>query len=308
MFLSFAVDKISRGLAIAIVSTIVFGFSAMAAELPRCCVWRVTNAKAPCYLVGTMHALTDTEYPLAAGYQQALHDSKRLVFEMNVGPESSFNKLFAQAEIYPNGDDIRRHVHPKTWEIIAVNFNKAGMLGKPGKIGSVAVPHGIQQLRPWAIARNFYGIRGYNDFHSYYGVDNYFARQGKRAGKELGALETDDEHVEVLRGMNDIESELILLNAIDRRDKARGDLNETHAAWRRGDTAALWALHQRFRTLDPGADIRLLDARNVRWVSKIKTHFNSGVPTAIVVGADHMLGTNGLIALLERNGYKFEQL
>src|SRR5262249_51365447 len=146
------------------------------------------------------------------------------------------------------------------------------------------------------------------DFRSQYGVDNYFARQGKRAGKEMGGLETDEEHVEVMRGMNDIESELILLDAITHRDKAKGDLNETHAAWRRGDTAALWAEHQRSRNLDPGADLRLLDMRNVKWVPKIRAEFDSGVPTSIVVGANHMLGPNGLIALLERNGFKFEQL
>jgi uncharacterized protein YbaP (TraB family) len=281
--------------------------SASISNAATCSVWRVTNAKSPCYLVGTLHALSSTEYPLPAGYQQALHDSKRLVFEMN--PESqNFDKLFSQAEVYPKGDDLRRHVHPKTWQIISVNFSKVGLFGKPGRIGTTYVPNGIQQLRPWAIAWTFYGIRGYNDFQSYYGVDNYFERQGRRSGKEFAALETDEEHVEVMRGMNDVESELILLDAIAFRDKKRGYLSQLHTAWRRGDTAGLWAHEQRFRNLDPGADIRLLDARNVKWVPKIRREFNSGVPTSIVVGCGHMVGPNGLIALLQRNGFKFEQL
>ena len=42
--------------------------------------------------------------------------------------------------------------------------------------------------------------------------------------------------------------------------------------------------------------------------SRIKAEFNRGKPTSIVVGSGHMLGPNGLIALLERSGYKFEQL
>src|SRR5262249_19984815 len=87
-----------------------------------CCVWKVTNAKAPCYLVGTMHALTSTEYPLAAGYEQALKDSKRMLFELDPNPQSNFGKLFAQAQIYPKGDNVCRHVHPKTCQIIDVNF------------------------------------------------------------------------------------------------------------------------------------------------------------------------------------------
>jgi uncharacterized protein YbaP (TraB family) len=43
-------------------------------------------------------------------------------------------------------------------------------------------------------------------------------------------------------------------------------------------------------------------------VPKIRAELNSGKPTSIVVGANHMLGPTGLIALLQRNGYKFEQL
>jgi len=278
------------------------------ATAATCCVWRVANAKAPCYLVGTMHALTSRDFPLAAGYKQALRDSKRLVFEFKPDRKSDFDRKFAAAQAYPPGDDIRRHVHPKTWQIITVNFSRAGLFGKPGRIGDTYLAHGIQQLRPWAIAYQFYPIRGYNDFHGEYGVDNYFAAEGRRSGKELAGLETDDEHVEVLRGMNDIESELMLLDAITHREKARADLKQLHAAWKKGDGPAVWALHQRFRNLNPGADVRLLDIRNVNWVPKVRAEFNSGTPTSIVVGAAHMFGPNGLIALLERNGFKFEQL
>ena len=64
----------------------------------------------------------------------------------------------------------------------------------------------------------------------------------------------------------------------------------------------------RWGNLNPGAFVRLLDERNMKWIPKIKAEFNSGKPTSIVVGAGHMLGPNGLLALLERNGYRFEQL
>ena len=284
---------------------IFFGATSNAAT---CCVWRVTNAPAPFYLVGTMHALSGHDYPLPAGYNQALHDSNRLIFEIKPDPRSDFSKKLARAAAYPKGDDIRRHVHPKTWQILSVNFRAVGLLGRSIRIGDYYLEQGMQQLRPWAIAYIFYGVRGYNDVYSGLGVDNDLAFEAKRMHKELAGLETDDEHVEVMGGMNDIESELILLEAIVYRDKKRADFNEARAAWKRGDTAALWADHQRFRNLDPGADVRLLDVRNVKWVPRIRAEINSGKPTSIVVGANHMLGPNGLIALLQRNGFKFEQL
>src|SRR5689334_1023947 len=60
-----------------------------------CFVWRATNTPAPCYLVGTLHALRARDYPLPAGYYQALEDSKRLVFEMRMlDPGSKFAENF----------------------------------------------------------------------------------------------------------------------------------------------------------------------------------------------------------------------
>jgi uncharacterized protein YbaP (TraB family) len=285
-----------------------FTFFGATGNAATCCVWRMTNAPAPFYLVGTIHALSSHDYPLPAGYNQALHDSKRLVFEMKPDPRSDFSNKLNRAAVYPKGDDIRRHIHPKTWQILAVNFKNAGFLGRSFKMGGLYLEQGMPQLRPWAIANMFYGVRGYSDVYSRLGVDNHLAFQAKRAHEELAGLESDDEHVEVLRGMNDIESELILLDAIVYRDKQSADYNQMRDAWKRGDTTALWAEHQRFRKLDPGADVRLLDLRNVKWVPRIRTEIKSGTPTSIVVGAAHMLGPNGLISLLQRNGYKFEQL
>src|SRR6266404_8281659 len=68
-----------------------FTFFGATGNAATCCVWRMTNAPAPFYLVGTIHALSSHDYPLPAGYNQALHDSKRLVFEMKPDPRSDFS-------------------------------------------------------------------------------------------------------------------------------------------------------------------------------------------------------------------------
>jgi uncharacterized protein len=273
-----------------------------------CFVWRVTNTKAPCYLVGTMHALSAHDWPLPKGYYQALQDSKRLVFEMKPDPQRQFPAKFVRAATYPKGDSVERHVHPKTWEIIRVNFTTVHMLGKPFRVSGYYVQHGVDQLRPWAIAGIFYGIPGYNDVQSRFGVDNYFRSEGKRKGKELAGLETVDEHVEVLHGMNDIESEIMLLDIIVHRDKEKGWSEQLRRSWKHGDIAGVRENMARWGNLNPGAYVRLLDQRNIKWIPQIKAEFNSGKPTSIVVGAGHLLGPNGLLALLERSGYKFEQL
>jgi uncharacterized protein YbaP (TraB family) len=286
----------------------VFFASVATINAATACVWRVTNAKAPCYLVGTIHSLSGSDYPIPAAYDQVYGESKRLVFETYFDPQGDYNRRFVKTMAYPKGDGLQRHVHPKTWQIITANFGNASIFGKPGWVGETYLDAGIQQLRPWAITDLFYGIPGYSDEHLYYGVDNEWERHALHSDKELAGLETNEEHIDVMRKMNDIESELMFLDAIAFRDKMRPEFNQLKTAWKHGDIATIWALDQRFRKLDPGADARLLDERNVRWIPKIRSEFNSGKPTAIVVGCGHMPGPNGLISLLQRSGYKLEQL
>ncbi|HEV3148402.1 MAG TPA: TraB/GumN family protein [Chthoniobacterales bacterium] len=283
---------------------------AITTDAGTCCVWRATNTKAPCYLVGSIHALSGNDYPLPQPYYQALHDSKRILFEMYVDPksENEYAHKFVRAAAYPKGDDVRRHVHPKTAQILQVNFTNASLWGREAKFGDSYLDYGMLQLRPWAIAAIFYGVPGYSDIHDYFGVDNYFSREAKRSGKERAGLETIDEHIEVLRGMNDLESELMLVETIVFRDKEKADFNQSRAAWKCGGFATLAAVYRRFWDLNPRASARLIDERNRKWVPKIEAEFRSGKPTSIVVGALHMLSPTGLLALLERQGFKFEQL
>src|SRR5438309_6854957 len=83
--------------------------------LPKCCVWRVTNAKAPFYLVGSVHALGRNDYPLPTPYELALKDAKRLLFEFNPSRSAEFDKKFPPAGKYPTGQDIRSRIDPKLW-------------------------------------------------------------------------------------------------------------------------------------------------------------------------------------------------
>src|SRR6201987_3711645 len=81
-------------------------------KFPKCCVWRVTNAEAPFYLVGSIHALSKKDYPLPSPYDRALKDSTRLVFEFDPNRGAEFEKKFEAAAKYPRGQDIRSKIDP----------------------------------------------------------------------------------------------------------------------------------------------------------------------------------------------------
>jgi len=278
-----------------------FGFVGFsnAARAGTACVWRVTNVPVPFYLVGTIHALRGTDYPLPKAYNQALRDSAKLLFEVDPRPKNDWSEAFNKAAKYPKGDRMQNHVHAKTWMFLVKNWK--------------GTPHydlaWLEEHRPWAVALIVWGIRGNNDLFNAHGADKHLAYQARRLGKEVGGLESNKEHMAFLRGMSDVDAENLLLDAVIRGDKGDGgDFNMIREAWKRGDTGAIWAENMRLRKESPRASIRLLDERNIRWIPRIKAEMKTGKPTSIVAGTLHFCGPNSVVQLLQRQGYKVEQL
>jgi uncharacterized protein YbaP (TraB family) len=111
-----------------------------------------------------------------------------------------------------------------------------------------------------------------------------------------------------LSGMPDINSELILLDALVRGDKRRDDFNAMRDGWKRGDLVPVVANEKRERDINLLGETRLLDRRNLRWIPKIEAAMKTGIATSIVVGTGHYCGPNNVIELLPKRGYKIEQL
>jgi uncharacterized protein YbaP (TraB family) len=51
-----------------------------------------------------------------------------------------------------------------------------------------------------------------------------------------------------------------------------------------------------------------LTDRNERWVPKIEDLLRSGQNVFVVVGAGHLVGTNGVVELLKKKGFAVQQL
>jgi uncharacterized protein YbaP (TraB family) len=238
-----------------------------------------------------------------------MKEAKQFLFEVSPDhkTEEEFGKLWDKAVSYPKGDEIRRHINPQTWAFLEKRFRRSNYLGKDFYVGDNYVKD-IRFLRPWAIAFYVWQIRGYSDIYHSNGVDHYMAYNAMRAGKAVSGLETPAEHVEVLSKMDDIDAELLLLDALVRGDKRRDDYNAMRAAWRHGDVATIAAIEERVRNLNYRGELRLLDFRNLHWIRKIDAAFKSGTPTAIVAGCNHFCGTNSVCELLAKCGYKMEQL
>ena len=309
MFLSPQLTTGFRIVSLVIGATLLLAMPARAEHrLPKCCVWRVTNAKAPFYLVGSIHALSKNDYPLPGPYEIALRDSKRFLFEFDPNRHVEFERKFEAAGKYPPGQDIRSKIHPDLLAWLRENIFTVQAEARRGKRGQVATFDSEFAYKPWWIAQHLVGPVTYTKSSLSHGLDNYFVDHATRTRKEIAGLESVDEHVAVMGGLSDRDSEFILRDALDEPRNAEKEFNRMHKAWRKGDTDALWAGDSRLRTRAPWIAARLVDNRNVKWVPRIEAELKRGKPTAVVAGALHFSGPNSVIKLLEKHGYTIEQL
>ena len=279
-----------------------------AQKFSKSCVWRVTNAKAPFYLVGSIHALSKSDYPLPSPYEIALRDSKRFVFEFDPNRHAEFERKFEAAAKYPPGQDIRSKIDPQLLAWLRQNILTVKADPRRGKGARVAVFDSELRYKPWWIAQHLAAPASYSKSSASHGLDNYFVDRAQTAGKEIGGLESVDEHVAVMGGLSDRDGEFMLREALTQPKDGAKEFSRMYKAWRRGDTNALWAGDVQLRNQTPRIAARLVDDRNVKWVSRIEAELKTGKPTAIVAGALHFAGPRSVIALLQKRGYKIEQL
>jgi hypothetical protein len=90
-------------------------------------------------------------------------------------------------------------------------------------------------------------------------------------------------------------------------DSAAGDIDATVAAWRQGDTQGLERLlNEDFKDF-PDLRRRLTVDRNRHWLERIVPMLNDNQDYLVVVGALHLVGTGGLIDLLQKRGWQVSQ-
>jgi len=209
---------------------------------------------------------------------------------------------------YPPGQDIRSKIHPDLLAWLRQNISTINGDSRRGKKSRVEGFDRGLRYKPWWIAQHLVDKSAYSNVTACPGLDDYFLARAQKMGKEIGGLESVDEHVAVLGGLSDRDGEIILRDALTPQKNGAAQRDGMRQAWRKGDTAALWAGDRRLRKKAPWIAARFVDGRNLKWVPRIEAELKMGKPTAIVAGALHFSGPNSIVRLLEKRGYKIDQL
>jgi uncharacterized protein YbaP (TraB family) len=292
-------SRSALAVAVVIAAVAVANAAAQPRTATRSFMWKATRQQGAVYLVGSVHMLTKDFYPLAAPIEAGFKDSDLLVEEVDLAemlaPDQQFS-LLARGML-PAGQTLDKVVSPATMALVNA---RVGSLGMPASA--------LQQFKPWFLAMTLMAVEWEKaGFDAALGLDKHFYDRAQTEGKAVQGLETTEYQISRFDGMAMAQQDRFLAESLKDLDAEKASVQKIADAWKAGDLSTLERLVLQDVKDDPFMYQRLLVERNRNWLPKIEALFARPGRAFVVVGAAHLVGPDGLIAMLKAKGARVDQ-
>jgi uncharacterized protein YbaP (TraB family) len=265
-------------------------------------MWRVTGAASEIYLFGTLHALDPADQWRTPAYDAAYDKARVVWFEADLGRSdpASISLILSRYGVDP-AKGLSQKLEPA--DLAALK-------------GQADLPR-IDHLRPWAAAMMLSMqpvlARGAEVAA---GADAQVTREAVAGGKEVKTFETLEDQARMFASLPEPAEVAYLTGVIRerahpvRRISRAPSSQSLESEWLAGDLARLGpALVGDLSHDNPSLYDALLKQRNLAWAETLTRELKTASGTELVnVGALHMVGDDGLPALLKARGFKVERV
>jgi uncharacterized protein YbaP (TraB family) len=263
--------------------------------------WRVTAPNgAEVTLLGSMHVLRPSDYPLPRSVDALIDRSELIVMEIDLDDVDAAvqQRVILQTALLPQGTVLKNVVDERVYGLVA---RSAAELGLDLEL--------LERFEPWFLAVTLLdqGLRKWG-FQPERGIEQYVLGRAQSTGKEIVGLETLEFQIGIFDSLSPQSQQAMLEQTLAEIDEAETALSEMVAAWRGGELESLSAeLLDDFDQF-PGLHETLVAKRNRSWVSPLERMLADGRRHLVVVGALHLVGPDNVIELLRARGHDVERL
>jgi hypothetical protein len=257
-------------------------------------LWELHGKHNTVYLMGSIHVLRQSDYPLAPAMLEAYGNSKAVIMEVNLEEISAAQ---VQTEMLASA-------------MLPENKTLPDILGKTryGRADALAHEVGVDlslfdQFAPWFAAEAISQLQlSQLGYQPEAGVEMYFIERARNDGKSVAGLETVHDQIALFESMSMDTQADYLLSSLEQAHELPAEVDSMVRAWRSGDTQ--WFDKQMKSEL--GSDPRLyqavLGSRNRKWLPKIEALLNEDKNYLVIVGTGHLVGQGSVIELLAKDG------
>lgn len=267
-------------------------------------LWKVTSESgATLYLLGTIHVVKPSFYPLPDEMEKALEKSRSLIVEFDVtrADPKKTQELTIRKGVYAPSDSLANHIPP---ELLAEVQTACAEKGLPFA--------GIQRMKPWLIGLTLVQMEmerlGYSPKQ---GIDIHLINKAHATGKKVSGLETEEFQIDLISGFPADLQEQMLKQSVHDMKELKDDANQLMKAWKDGDEKSMDQLltkdlkeHPEFIPLQE----KLIYDRNIPMAEKLEPYLKGADTFMVAVGSAHLIGEKGICEILRKKGYKVEQV
>jgi len=253
------------------------------------------------WLFGSLHVGRAEGHPLPSRLARALDEADLLVLEIDLSSSSEADRAAVMLELGTLEDGLRLRdvVSRDTWMAVVAKSQETG--------SNLAA---LDRLEPWVVTFYFtsqmFQRAGLESDH---GVEQS-VMAAKPATKPVRGLETLEEQFAAFDGLPFELQERMLSDALGSTSEDGNELGGLLEAWRQGDEDWLEAIV--FDELDDPEMQPFFEStyfrRNRRMARGIEEILAEQTGIFTVVGVGHLLGAEGIPALLEQAGFRVERV
>ncbi|WP_067725272.1 TraB/GumN family protein [Oceanobacillus damuensis] len=267
-------------------------------------LWKVENGDTTVYLQGTVHAGTEDFYPLHEKIEQAYNESDVIVPEIDITTINpiEMQNILMEIGVYQDGSTIKNHISDELYSELDRTMEE---LEVPLQL--------FETYKPWILSSTVQQLMT-EQLGYIYGVDEYFLVRAAEDGKEIIALETAEDQLNIFADTSeDYQIQMLdeSLMDIEEYDK---ELQELFTLYKEGDTDNLLntlKLDGEEATEEDQAFMEALnDKRNEGMAASI-TEFlkeDNGQTYFVIVGSLHLILEPHIISILEEQGYQAQHI
>lgn len=262
-------------------------------------LWRVTKGGHSSWLYGTLHVGRQPWMFPGPQARMALQSVDRLALELDLLDPSTMSRVMSLMTAEPAA--------PPLPEALARRLKSLAETWCAGPELASLKPE-LQAVSLTVSAARRAGLE------AAYGADLFLALQARRLGKPVVSLETPESQMGVLLQPNPDETVRFVDHALSEMESGQAlpTLERLAQAWARGDWNELSHYAEWCRCLDTDEDRALMrkinDERNVAMAAQVASRHEAGEKLFVAVGALHMIGPQGLPALLAARGFEVRRM
>jgi uncharacterized protein YbaP (TraB family) len=253
-------------------------------------VWQVSGERNQVFLLGSIHLLRQDDYPLPAAIDRAYVEAESIVMEIDLDDMDPFSAqgMVRELGVLPAGQSLELLMGPERYAGVEA---AAGILDIPLEL--------LQQSRPWLAAVTVEQLLLTRiGFAPELGVETYIMERAVSDGKAITGLETLRQQFEFLASLSLDAQYQLLMQTLEAKQDIEQQMDALVLAWRNGDSAYLEAkLLSEIEHYEELYTV-IVSERNRRWAEQIAELLDDEQDYLVVVGSMHLVGEDGVPALL----------